>query len=96
MSQFNRECSTGNISFSASVLEDGGNKEWVEMDKRWLEEQRNEFREMDENHDGILTKDELLVSRNISIWESMSVVCLACLRSVESRSYKQSNQEIVF
>ncbi|CAF1347028.1 unnamed protein product [Adineta ricciae] len=44
----------------SSVLEDGGNKEWVEMDKRWLEEQRNEFREMDENHDGILTKDELL------------------------------------
>ncbi|CAF2536738.1 unnamed protein product [Rotaria sp. Silwood2] len=42
------------------VLEDGGNKEWIEMDKRWLEEQKREFHEMDENNDGILTKDELL------------------------------------
>ncbi|CAF2114736.1 unnamed protein product [Rotaria magnacalcarata] len=44
----------------SSVLEDGGNKEWVEMDKRWLEEQKREFHEMDENKDGVLTKDELL------------------------------------
>ncbi|UJR07816.1 hypothetical protein I4U23_012099 [Adineta vaga] len=48
----------------SSVLEDGGNKEWVEMDKRWLAEQQREFREMDENHDGILTKDELLNAYN--------------------------------
>lgn len=48
--------------FLASVLEDGGNKEWAEMDKRWLEEQKREFHEMDENQDGILTKDELLVN----------------------------------
>ena len=47
--------------YLASVLEDGGNKEWVEMDKRWLEEQKREFHEMDENNDGILTKEELLV-----------------------------------
>ena len=47
-------------SFLASVLEDGGNKEWVEMDKRWLEEQKREFHEMDENGDGVLTKDELI------------------------------------
>jgi Ca2+-binding EF-hand superfamily protein len=33
------------------------------MDKRWLEEQKQEFREMDEDKDGILTKDELLVTR---------------------------------
>ncbi len=46
--------------FLASVLEDGGNKEWVEMDKRWLEEQKQEFHEMDEDNDGVLTKDELL------------------------------------
>lgn len=45
---------------SASVLEDGGNKEWVEMDKRWLEDQKREFHEMDENSDGVLTKDELI------------------------------------
>ena len=44
----------------SSVLEDIGNKEWIEMDKRWLEEQKREFHEMDENQDGILTKDELL------------------------------------
>ncbi|CAF4038002.1 unnamed protein product [Rotaria sp. Silwood2] len=44
----------------SSILEDGGNKEWVEMDKRWLEEQKREFHEMDENKDGVLTKDELL------------------------------------
>ncbi len=47
--------------YLASVLEDGGNKEWVEMDKRWLEEQKREFHEMDENNDGILIRDELLV-----------------------------------
>ncbi|CAF4270263.1 unnamed protein product [Rotaria socialis] len=44
----------------SSVLEDGGNTEWVEMDKRWLEEQKREFHEMDDNKDGVLTKDELL------------------------------------
>jgi Ca2+-binding EF-hand superfamily protein len=48
--------------YLASVLEDGGNKEWVEMDKRWLEEQKQEFREMDEDKDGVLTKEELLVN----------------------------------
>lgn len=32
----------------------------MEMDKRWLEEQKREFHEMDENKDGVLTKDELL------------------------------------
>ena len=31
------------------------------MDKRWLEEQKKEFHEMDENNDGVLTKEELLV-----------------------------------
>lgn len=31
------------------------------MDKRWREQQKTEFREMDEDHDGFLTKDELLV-----------------------------------
>jgi hypothetical protein len=31
------------------------------MDKRWLEEQKREFHEMDENNDGILIRDELLV-----------------------------------
>ena len=43
-------------------MEDGGNKEWQEMDQRWLDEQKREFHEMDENNDGILTKDELLVT----------------------------------
>ncbi|CAF0847364.1 unnamed protein product [Adineta steineri] len=41
-------------------LEDKDNKEWEEMDKRWLEEQKQEFREFDQNNDGILTKEELL------------------------------------
>ena len=45
----------------ASVLEDKSNKEWIEMDKRWLEEQRKEFREMDGDGDGIVTRAELLV-----------------------------------
>jgi Ca2+-binding EF-hand superfamily protein len=31
------------------------------MDKRWLEEQKREFREMDVNKDGSLTREELLV-----------------------------------
>lgn len=31
------------------------------MDKRWLEEQKREFHEFDEDHDGVLTRDELLV-----------------------------------
>jgi len=43
----------------ASVLEDSGNKEWAEMDRRWLEEQKREFHEMDENKDGIVTREEL-------------------------------------
>ncbi|CAF3037391.1 unnamed protein product [Rotaria sp. Silwood2] len=30
------------------------------MDKRWLEEQKREYHEMDKNNDGILTKEELL------------------------------------
>jgi hypothetical protein len=51
------------IVYLASVLEDGGNKEWVEMDRKWLEEQKKEFHEMDENNDGVLTKDELLVKK---------------------------------
>ncbi|CAF1034990.1 unnamed protein product [Adineta steineri] len=48
----------------SSVLEDGGNKEWIEMDKRWLEDQKREFHEMDEDKDGVLTKDELLRAYN--------------------------------
>ena len=36
-------------------------KEWAEMDKQWLAAQKKEFRELDENGDGILTKDELVV-----------------------------------
>ena len=31
------------------------------MDKRWLREQQEEFKEMDENNDGVLSKGELLV-----------------------------------
>ncbi len=49
------------IRFIAQVLADENNKEWAEMDKKWLEEQRREFHEMDENGDGLLTPDELLV-----------------------------------
>ena len=45
----------------ASVLEDPNNREWVEMDKKWLREQQEEFKEMDENKDGVLSKGELLV-----------------------------------
>ena len=51
-----------NDCFAASVLEDTGNKAWVEMDKRWLNEQKEEFREMDEDHDGVLIKEELMVN----------------------------------
>jgi len=47
-------------SFIARASEDE-NKQWAEMDKKWIEAQKNEFRELDENGDGILTKDELLV-----------------------------------
>ncbi|CAF0718914.1 unnamed protein product [Adineta ricciae] len=43
-----------------SGLEDPNNKEWAEMDKRWLEEQKREFHEFDEDNDGVLTRDELL------------------------------------
>ena len=31
------------------------------MDKQWLEEQKKEFPEMDENNDGVLTKEEFLL-----------------------------------
>lgn len=61
----------------ASVLEDPNNKEWIEMDKRWLKEQKEEFHEMDENHDGVLTKDELLVrSFFVSFIQSSTLICL--------------------
>ena len=60
--QFYSEQILSIIAYAASVLEDTGNKEWVEMDKRWLNEQKEEFREMDEDHDGLLTKDELTVN----------------------------------
>ncbi len=47
-------------SFIARASEDE-NKLWAEMDKKWIDAQKKEFRELDENGDGILTKDELLV-----------------------------------
>lgn len=31
------------------------------MDRRWVNEQKEEFRQMDENNDGILSRDELMV-----------------------------------
>jgi Ca2+-binding EF-hand superfamily protein len=54
------------IRFIANALAEENNKEWAEMDKKWLEEQRREFREMDENRDGLLTRDELLVEIRLS------------------------------
>ena len=33
------------------------------MDQKWLKEQKEEFIELDENHDGLLTKDELSVRK---------------------------------
>lgn len=50
----------------ASVLEDPNNREWVEMDKKWLREQQAEFKEMDEDKDGVLSKGELLARRTIT------------------------------
>ena len=71
-------------------MEDDTNKEWVEMDKRWLEEQRREFREMDIDADGILTRDELLVNPSMCTRDDRSVymVVLESLRSDESCSYR--------
>ena len=79
----------------ASALEDDTNKEWVEMDKRWLEEQRREFHEMDIDTDGILTREELLVSPSTCTRDDRSacVIVLESLRSDESCSYRQSNQK---
>jgi len=48
-------------SFLAQQLEDSNDKEWLEMDRRWAERQKVEFHEMDENNDGVLSRDELLV-----------------------------------
>jgi len=50
-------------TFLANPLEneDNKNKDWIEMVKQWSEEQKIEFHEMDENEDGFLTRDELLV-----------------------------------
>ncbi|CAF3821286.1 unnamed protein product [Rotaria sordida] len=47
-----------------TIVEDQNKKEWAEADKQWLEEQKREFHEMDENGDGFLTKDELLQAYN--------------------------------
>lgn len=47
------------VSMPETVLEDPSNKEWVEMDRRWAEDQKREFHEMDENGDGFLTEEEL-------------------------------------
>jgi len=41
--------------------DDIGKNEWAELDKKWSEQQRTEFHEMDEDNDGVLTRDELLV-----------------------------------
>jgi Ca2+-binding EF-hand superfamily protein len=48
-------------SFLAQQLEDSNDKERLEMDQRWAERQKVEFHEMDENNDGVLSRDELLV-----------------------------------
>jgi hypothetical protein len=41
---------------------DGNGKQaWSEKEKRWIDQQKIEFHEIDENGDGTLTRDELLV-----------------------------------
>ena len=49
--------------FVVLVLEDGENEEWAERGQPWSQIQRTEFQEMDEDKDGYLTRDELLVCR---------------------------------
>lgn len=96
MSTLGQRASIHRFQFVASVLEDGGNKEWIEMDKRWLEEQKNEFREMDEDHNGVLTKDELLVNsapHRASEGDRLNV--LARLRSTQSCAHRQTDQKVV-
>jgi hypothetical protein len=41
--------------------DDTGKKEWAELDRKWAEQQKIEFHEMDEDNNGILSRDELLV-----------------------------------
>jgi Ca2+-binding EF-hand superfamily protein len=49
------------LSFLANELEDLDDRQWVATNKRLFEQQKQEFQEMDEDGDGFLTKDELLV-----------------------------------
>ena len=46
------------------------------MDKRWLKEQKEEFHEMDEDNDGMLSKDELLVKPILSFDFVDQCLCL--------------------
>ncbi|CAF3921609.1 unnamed protein product [Rotaria sp. Silwood2] len=46
------------------AMQNDRQSEWREADKEWLEQQKQEFNEMDENKDGILSKDELLQAYN--------------------------------
>lgn len=61
------------VLFIGLVLEEG-DQEWAETGQLWSKLQRTEFQEMDEDNDGYLTRDELLVgvehSSNIQThWE---------------------------
>ncbi|CAF5174133.1 unnamed protein product, partial [Rotaria magnacalcarata] len=42
-----------------SILVDGSNSVWENRNKKWVEEQKEEFREMDLDKDGFLITDEL-------------------------------------
>ena len=61
------------------------------MDKRWLEEQKREFHEMDVDGNGLLTREELLVNFLVAFRSDTKLVSfggLERLRPDESCSYR--------
>lgn len=87
----------GEVCFclSAQNAESELHEDFEELNKRWLNEQKNEFREMDTDNDGKLTREELLVREKRSSGRISSEIVLfvsASLRSVESWTRKEKCQ----
>jgi hypothetical protein len=62
------------IIFLAQQFDNENDKEWLDVDRRWAEQQRIEFHEMDEDKDGILSRDELLVLIHPHLFNSIEFV----------------------
>ena len=63
------------------------------MDKKWLQEQKDEFLEIDENHDGMLSKEELMV--NLSFQSSHLVFFSSSIqKAFDPRNRLHINTEI--